>query len=552
MAESTGAGPRPLFGRISLQNLLVAQVFALVIGLVALIFGLDKWIALGIAVVSALIPLIPIAKRTVLDWIATWWRYLTKSDYEIGDTVDFRGPDDRSLGLYWDGSRVVTVVEVLPPRGGLTRISSSTVHASHLLPLPELAKCLNQHDILLSGIDIISHGHRSRAGTPAGKIYESLLGPLPATAHRAVWLAISFDAIACPEASARRGGGTEGASRAVTIATQRIMRALEDADCNARILTAPEIRKAVLQITAGFDPRNLTHRWRYAEIGNAVNIGAAVDPKRLGSDLLAQLWVAPSRGTTVAVRLRAGSSAETVSIGAAWRLTARELPERSKLKGMISMAGRHRDGLLAHMPLAAPGVDDTVPMTEYPIDVIAALHLPSSGCGQLIGSDEENQGVAVRIIGQGISTVYVAGELYLAQQLVFRALAVGERILIRTDRAHAWEQLVQTVGNPERLTIAVETHQSDAGFTATVVDGVLAPAPHAGVTTIYVTGDPMGWPATRPDLSIHQPGAIGNHVILRTGTAQVDLTLVSIPREATYIGHPRGRQRQMQGAGPMH
>ncbi|GAB2669894.1 type VII secretion protein EccE [Nocardia goodfellowii] len=521
-------------------------------GLVALLFGLDKWIALGIAVVSALIPLIPIAKRTMLDWIATWWRYLTKTDYQIGDTVDFRGPDDRSLGLYWDGSRVVTVVEVLPPRGGLTRISSSTVHASHLLPLPELAKCLNQHDILLSGIDIISHGHRSRAGTPAGKIYESLLGPLPATAHRAVWLAISFDAINCPEAAARRGGGTEGASRAVTIATQRIMRTLEDADCNARILTAPEIRKAVLQITAGFDPRNLTHRWRYAEIGNAVNIGAAVDPKRLGSDLLAQLWVAPSRGTTVAVRLRPGSSAETVSIGAAWRLTARELPERSKLKGMISMAGRHRDGLLAHMPLAAPGVDDTVPMTEYPIDVIGALHLPSSGCGQLIGSDEENQGVAVRIIGQGISTVYVAGELYLAQQLVFRALAVGERILIRTDRAHAWEQLVQTVGNPERLTIAVETHQSDAGFTATVVDGVLAPAPHAGVTTIYVTGDPMGWPATRPDLSIHQPGAIGNHVILRTGTAQVDLTLVSIPREATYIGHPRGRQRQMQGAGPGH
>ncbi|MEV0293267.1 type VII secretion protein EccE [Nocardia sp. NPDC050710] len=542
MAEATGAGPRPLFGRISLQNLLVGQVIGLFAGLFALIAGLGEWPSLAIAVFAALLPLIPIAKRTMLDWIGTWWRYLTHRDYEIGDTIDFRGPDDRSLGLYWDGSRVVTVVEVLPPRGGLTRISSSTVHASHLLPLPELAKCLSQHDILLSGIDIISHGHRSRAGTPAGKIYESLLGPLPATAHRAVWLAISFDAIACPEAAARRGGGSEGASRAVTIATQRVMRALEDADCSARILTAPEIRKAVLQITSGFDPRTLTQRWRYAEIGNAVNIGSAVDPKQLGSDLLAQLWVAPSRGTTVAVRLRPGSSAESVSIGAAWRLTARELPERGSLKGMVSMAGRHRDGLLAHLPLAVPGVDETVPMTEYPIDVIGALHLPSSGCGQLIGSDEENQGVAVRIVGTGISTVYVAGELYLAQQLVFRALAVGERILIRTDRAHAWENLVQTIGNPERLTIAVETHQSDAGFTATVVDGVLAPAPHAGVTTIYVTGDPMGWPATRPDLSIHQPGAIGNHVVLRTGSAQVDLTLVSIPREATYIGHPRGRR----------
>ncbi|MFX0580543.1 type VII secretion protein EccE [Nocardia nepalensis] len=547
MAEQAGAGPRPLLGRISLRNLLIAQVIGLAAGLLALFAGLGAWPALGVAVVAGLLPLIPIAKRTILDWIATWWRYLTRSDYEIGDTVDFRGSDGRSLGLYWDGSRVVAVVEVLAPKGGLTRIARTTVHASHLLPLPELAKCLNQHDILLSGIDVISHGHRSRSGTPAGKIYESLLGPLPATAHRNVWLAISFDAIACPEAAARRGGGSEGASRAVTIATQRIMRTLEDADCSARILTAPEIRKAVLQITQGFDPRTLTHRWRYAEIGNSVNIGSAVDPKRLGSDLLSQLWVAPSRGTTVAVRLRPGSSAESVSIGAAWRLTARELPERGNLKGLISMNGRHRDGLLAHLPLAVPHLDDAVPVTEYPIDVIGALHLPSSGCGQLIGSDDEGQGVAVRIVGTGISTVYLAGELYLAQQLVFRALAVGERILIRTDRAHAWENLVTTIGNPERLQIAVETHQSDAGFTATVVDGVLAPAPHAGVTTIYVTGDPMGWPATRPDLSIHQPGAIGNHVVLRTGTAQVDLTLVSIPREATYIGHPRGR-RAMAGS----
>ncbi|MEU4646108.1 type VII secretion protein EccE [Nocardia fluminea] len=547
MAEFTGAGPRPLFGRISLPHLLIAQVLGLVVGVVALIAGLDPLPSLGLAIVVALVPLIPIGKRTILDWISTARRYSAKRDYTLGDTVDFRDTDGRSLGLYWDGSRVVTVVEVLPPRGGLTRIARTAVHASHLLPLPELAACLHQHDILLSGIDIISHGHRSRSGTPAGAIYESLLGPLPATAHRTVWLAISFDAVACPDATARRGGGTDGASRSVTIATQRIMRTLEDADCNARILTAPEIRKAVQQITAGLDPRTLSQRWKYAEIGNAVNIGSAVDPKQLGSDLLAQLWVAPSRGTTVAVRLRPGSDAESVSVGAAWRLTARELPEKTKSKGMVSMSGRHRDALLAHLPIAVPGLDDTIPTVEYPIDVIGALHLPSSGCGQLLGSDDEGNGVATRIVGAGISTVYVAGELYLAQQLVFRALAVGERVLVRTDRAQAWEQLVTTVGNPERLTIAVETHQSDAAFTATVVDGVLAPAPHAGVTTIYLTGDPNGWPASRPDLEIYQPGAIGNRVVLRTGSTRVNLTLVSIPRESTYIGQPRG-QRAMASA----
>lgn len=544
MAVPVAAGRRRnlLFGRISMPNLLIAQVLALGAATVVLLVGSSPWIALGVAVVIGAIPLIPIGRRVLLDWIATWWHFRTHREYRIGDSDDFRGPDDRSLGLYWDESRVVAVVEVLPPPGGLTRIDRTAVHASHLLPMAELATCLAQHDILLSGIDIISHGHRSRSGTPAGAIYESLLGPLPATAHRTVWLAIGFDMVDCPGAAARRGGGDEGAARSVTIATQRIVRTLEDAGCASRLLTASEIRSAVRQVIQGADVRDLTHRWRYAELGNSVNIGAAIDPKHLGSEILSQLWVAESRGTTVAVRLRPGATADTVQVGAAWRSTLREMPETTKSKGMVSVHGRHRDSLLAHLPIGIPYLEDVVPTAEFPIEVLDSLALPSSGCGQLIGSDDEGNGVALRIIGAGISAVYVAGELYLAQQLVFRSLAVGERVLVRTNRPQAWYQLIETIGNPERLMLAVETHQSDAGFTATVVDGVMAPAPHAGITTIYVTGDPMGWPATKPDLSIQQPGAIGSRVVLRTATTQIPLNLVSIPREHTYIGEPRTRQ----------
>ncbi|QLY31900.1 type VII secretion protein EccE [Nocardia huaxiensis] len=532
-------GPRPLLGRISLTNLLIAQVIAVLVVIAVLLGGLPFLAALGAGIVAGLIVLIPLGKRTLADWVATRWRFRARQVREVPDVIDFRAGDGRSLGLYRDGTRVVAVVEVLPPKGGLTRLGRSAVQASHLLPLPELAKRLSQHDILLAGIDIVSHGYRSRSGTPAGAIYETLLGPLPATAHRTVWLAIAFDPELCPEAAERRGGGLEGACRSVTIATQRIVRTLEDAACAARVLTAPEIKQAALQVTAGTDPGELTQSWRFTELGNSVNIGAAVDPAQLDSEVLAQLWVPASRGTTVAVRLRPGRSAETVRVGAAWRLTARELPEKRVHKNMISMNGRHRESLLAHLPLAVPGLDDTVPVAEHEIEAIDELQLPVAGCGQLLGSDDGGNGVAIRLVGQGISSVYVAGELYLAQQLVFRALAVGERVLIRTDRPHAWENLVTTIGNPERLTIAVETHQSDADFTAAVVDGVLAPAPHAGVTTIYVTGDPMGWPGTRPDLSIHQPGAAGNRILLRTGTTQVNLNLVSIPREATYIGQPR-------------
>ncbi|MFE3756985.1 type VII secretion protein EccE [Nocardia tengchongensis] len=533
------AARRPSPVRISLANLVWAQVSGLVVLVVAMVCGSTWWAALTLGIVVGLVLVLPLGKRTVSDWITTRGRFRARRGHLPADLIDFRAPDGRSLGLYRDGSRVVAVVEVLAPKGGLTRLGRSTVQSTHLLPLPELAKSLSRHDILLSGIDVVSHGFRSRSGTPAGAIYESLLGPLPATAHRTVWLAIAFDPITCPKAAARRGGGLPGACRAVTAATERVVRILEDGGCTARLLTAPEIRQAALQVTAGVDPGALTQHWRYAELGNSVNIGAAVDPRQLASDLLAQLWVPASRGTTVAVKLRPGDSADTVRIGAAWRLTARELPEEPVQQHMISMNGRHREGLLAHLPFAVPGLDDTVPAELRDIAELGALHLPSAGCGQLLGSDEDGNGVAIRLVGQGISSVYVAGELYLAQQLIFRALAVGERVLVRTDRPDAWQQLVTTIGNPERLAVAIETHQSDSDFTATVVDGVLAPAPHAGITTIHLTDDPLGWPATGPDLSVRQPGASGNRIFLRTGAAEVPLTLVSIPRESTYIGQPR-------------
>ncbi|UGT39621.1 type VII secretion protein EccE [Nocardia yamanashiensis] len=523
-----------------LRSLLVAQLAGAVFLLVALACGLPFWGALAVGIVVGLLLLMPLGKRPVSEWIGTRRRFRGHREHAAADLVDYRASDGRTLGLYRDGSRVVAAVEVLPPKGGLTRLGRSTVAASHLLPLTELAASLRQHDIALAGIDIVSHGHRSRSGTPAGAIYESLLGPLPATAHRTVWLAIAFDPLLSPEAAARRGGGTDGACRAVTIATRRIVRMLEDSGCPARILTAHEIKAAALQVTAGVDPGQLQQHWRYVELGNSVNLGAALDPARLDSETLAGLWVPQSRGTTVAVRLRPGRDAGTVRVGAAWRLTARELPEEPLQQHMISMNGRHREGLLAHLPLAVPGLDDTVPTAERELADIADVQLPSAGCGQLLGSDDQGNGVAVRVVGQGISSVYLAGELYLAQQLVFRALAVGERVLIRTDRPQAWNQLVTTIGNPERLTLATETHQPDAEFTAVVVDGVLAAAPHAGVTTVYLAGDPLGWPVARPDLSIQQPGATGNRIILRTGKTQVELTLVSIPREATYIGQPRG------------
>ncbi|MGW4356066.1 type VII secretion protein EccE, partial [Nocardia sp. NPDC004582] len=188
---------------VSLANLVWAQVAGLVVLVVAALCGMAWWGALTLGIVVGLIHLLPLGKRTLSDWIATRGCFRVRRTHQPTDIIDFRAVEGRPLGLYRDGSRVVAVVEVLAPKGGLTRLGRATVHSTHLLPLPELAKSLTQHDILLSGIDIVSHGFRSRSGTPAGAVYESLLGPLPATAHRTVWLTI---ASVWPSPTVRRCG----------------------------------------------------------------------------------------------------------------------------------------------------------------------------------------------------------------------------------------------------------------------------------------------------------------------------------------------------------
>ncbi|MCX5043937.1 type VII secretion protein EccE [Aldersonia sp. NBC_00410] len=544
MPDRRGSRPRPVWDRITGADVLAAQSIAVVAGVGAAAASVCVLIAVGISVAVALILLIPIARNSLFGWLRIARRYRDHSEYPLGQTVDFRSPDGRSLGLYWDGSRVVAVVEVLAPVGGLTSISRADFDATHLLPVADLARNLDQHDIQLAGIDIVSHGYRSRSGTPAGGVYEQLIGPLPATAVRTVWLAICFDALACPDAVERRGGGAEGASRAITIATRRIVRALDEVGCRSRVLTAPEIREAVLQITGGTDPRRLMQSWKFAQLGENVNIGSAIQPNALSSELLARLWVAPSRGTTTVVRLRPGSTPESVSVGAAWRLTSRALPELPKTAGVVTMSGRHRDAVLAHLPIAVADLEDVVPRGDMAIAKLDRLRLPTAGCGQLVGSDAQGNGIATRLVGTGVSTVYLAGELYLAQQVVFRALAIGARVLVRTDRPHDWEPMVTAVASPDKFRVVTETQYSDAGFNATMIDGVVAPPPHAGVTTMYLTSDPSQWPGRRADVSLHQPGAVGSRVMLESSGKSVELNLVSIPRETSFIGRPRAPRRR--------
>lgn len=536
----------PSSHRISTREFVPAQIFGIGAGGIAMASGLDWFWALAIGCVVAGSMLLHVGGWSVMSWIVRYFRYLHRKDVDRSTIVSFHTPSEQSIGLRVDGSSLVAVVEIAPPRDYLTRIGRHSFDASHLLPTAALANCLYQHDISLTGIDIVSHGYRAASGTPATEVYERLIGPLPATATRSVWLALRFDALEGGAAVERRGGGEQGAGRSIAVAANRVIRVLDSAGCKARILTAPEIASSTAQVTRGVAGHEVTETWRSTPLPGVSNVGFGIEPRFITTATLTRVWAVATVGTSVTIRLRPTGQRGEAKVSATCRFTTRNPPENAPLAGLVSLRGRQRDGLLTNLPTALAALDGITPGVRMDGGTLDSLALPLAGCGQLIGSDRNGHGVAARISGPGVNTVLVAGELYLAQQLIFRAIATGALVLVHTDRPQAWTALTDSMGVPDRLRVSGQGGGPEGAFNTVVFDGVEGLSPRAGVTAIYVYGHPRQWPRVDPEISIVQPFALGDKITVETGRTRVDLTLVTIASETSFIGRPRaGDAHQM-------
>jgi len=65
------------------------------------------------------------------------------------------------------------------------------------------------------------------------------------------------------------------------------------------------------------------------------------------------------------------------------------------------------------------------------------------------------------------------------------------------------------------------------------------PSRFDGTTVLTLTEHPSLTPMRDPDVSIVQPGAAGDRVLVRTSRHDIELILVTIAQETAFIGRPR-------------
>lgn len=547
-APTTHARDRFGFRTPTLGRIIGIESALVVVAVLAVLTCIRMSVVLGVGLPLAVLPFVTVAGRSLLDWLHTTVRYLSGSVPSPGSTVDHAQPNGDVFGVHWRGDRVSCVLELEPPGGAATELGLSRASVKSTLDLTTIARCLTQHDISVTAVDIVSHGSRTSSGSPATDVYERLIGPLPAVAVRTVWVTVTVDLRDNRAAVDARGGGRSGASRTVGIATERISRALGADGVFSRLLTSNEIRSAAAHLCRGVPFDSLTESWKAAPLPGVIDTAFGFDFRRIDDEVLADLWSVAALSTTTAVHLTHHPTAGHVGLSGSCNFVTRTTRPSPPLTRAISMNGRQRQALLTSLPLAitAPGHAD--PVRRIGFDDARALSIPTAGCGQLLGSNSSGHGVAVRVFGTGIGSVMVTGELYLAQQLIFRAVAIGARILIRSDRPHAWGPLVDSLAAPDRLCIDGGPHRPSSRIDLVVhdfSDAVDAPTGSRtdSATILTLREHPPRTPATDPDLSIVQPGAAGDRIHVRTSREDLRLVLVTIPQETAFIGHPRSVRR---------
>ncbi|WP_040510766.1 type VII secretion protein EccE [Gordonia soli] len=525
--------------------LVTAELVVLVATVVAAVFGKPWWIGV---IVGAVLAVPALARRSGMSFVRLTGartgyllRRLRTPELVFEPPFDVPLAEGGSCGLRWDGDRVITMIRIESNPRALTRFAPGRTITDDVVPLDLIAECLHQFDIALESADIVSHGSRAYGTSNIARIYGNILGPLPATAFRSVTVVLRLDPLANADAIERRGSGSTGVIKTAVVATRRIANRLSAKGHAATILTAAEINSVFGSLMEGTQPGSLAESWDHVDAGPTTARVFRLDAAALAEPGLGAPWTVPSLSTSLTLHIRpAAGDTEDVHVSGLARFTTLSTDEVPVPDGFHPCNGRQLDAFLAGLPLADPFADRAFLEYLTDRDSLATLALPAAGCGQLIGADDQGRAVALSLVGSNVRTVEIAGTLHLSQQVVLRAIALGARVMVYTDRPAHWMPMAHSIGDPQVLSVAGAAAGSQIagrrqGYSVLVHDGVASEGVSAEVTIITVTAAGL---ATTPgaDVSLIQNADAGPRVTVRSGSETDQIVMVATEDEMQYIG----------------
>ncbi|MEU8562822.1 type VII secretion protein EccE [Streptomyces cyaneofuscatus] len=390
-------------GRVRpLRRQLVIIEAALAVGVVGAALG-GAWLVPAGALVVLLVLLAVVRRRgrALQDWLAGALLLKARrraaapgADAEpmlapVAENVPGFGPhiyvdrDHRTVGMLGDGTFLTAAVRVEASGEALR-----PAFGARSLPLSLLGDALQVDDIVLESAQLVQQVRAAPAPhLPQQSVARLSYGPLQdktgAPALRMTWVAVKLDPELCREAIEARGGGLEGAQRALVRVADHVASRITGAGFRAVVLDQDELNSAVatsacanplLSGRAGRPdaaPQRRTmetsrvwrcdDRWhttyavdRWPELGR----GATPLPQ-----LVALLTSVPAYATTFSLTVRRGARQGETSVSGHVRVTGGSDTELVGVRRTLEQAARHAKVGLARLDREQlPGVLATLPL----------------------------------------------------------------------------------------------------------------------------------------------------------------------------------------------
>ncbi|WP_285473871.1 type VII secretion protein EccE [Actinoplanes sp. NBRC 101535] len=256
--------------------------------------------------------------------------------------------------------------------------------------------------------------------------------------------------------------------------------------------------------------------WTHLHLGKSVH--ATFRCRAADAEVQAQALSLPSVTTTVSLTTGAEAlvriAAPTVGM---LESAAQRLAERVET---VRWDGSHRQGFAATLPLGfSPGADGAGARFRVVAGAgsrIGVAEVSRPDAGLVVGRNRHGRPALAEVFRPVPTRVLLVGGIACAQLLVFRALAVGARVLVRTDRPARWEPFVLgTATTPGSLVLS----PPERAFTITpgsalrpiliVQDTGRAAPPITGWQTVLTVREAVGaadlHAAAESDLLLLQP-----------------------------------------------
>ncbi|MFF1719540.1 type VII secretion protein EccE [Streptomyces sviceus] len=160
-------------------------------------------------------------------------------------TYSFQDREQREIGMLGDGTFLTALVQV---QAADTPLRPS--YGTGDIPLDLLQGLLEVDDIRLASVQIVQHTQPAPAPhLPPQAMAVRSYGPLQAQSMtpglRITWVALKLDPELCPEAVEARGGGMQGARRALLRVADQLASRLMGAGMQAKVLSESDICGAI-------------------------------------------------------------------------------------------------------------------------------------------------------------------------------------------------------------------------------------------------------------------------------------------------------------------